>query len=62
MKIQVDADICQGHGRCFSFAPELFDSDDMGHAIADNREVPPELEEAAEKARLNCPEYAITVD
>lgn len=62
MKITVDSDKCEGHNRCYSIAPELFDVDDYGYATAANDGVVPEGSE--EKARLaidNCPEYAIEV-
>lgn len=63
MRVKVDGDKCQGHNRCFSLAPELFDVDDYGYAteIGDG-EVPPELEEKARLAVANCPEYAITIE
>jgi ferredoxin len=63
MRIVVDADKCQGHNRCFALAPELFDVDDYGTAIALNDgEVPAELEEKARLAAANCPEFAITLE
>jgi ferredoxin len=62
MRISVDADKCQGHNRCYALAPELFDVDDYGYASAvGDGVVPPELEEKAELAAANCPEYAITI-
>ena len=30
MKVTVDANLCQGHARCYAIAPELFDVDDYG--------------------------------
>lgn len=62
MKIRVNPDLCQGHNRCCSLAPELFDVDDYGEASALNDGVVPQGME--EKARLcidNCPEFAIEV-
>lgn len=61
-RVHVDPDKCQGHNRCYSLAPELFDVDDYGIAseIGDGL-VPPELEEKARRAVANCPEYAITI-
>lgn len=62
MKIHFDAAKCQGHGRCYSLAPDLFDSDDLGNAVV---LVPGDLDaEQLKKATLaasNCPEYAIEV-
>jgi ferredoxin len=62
IRVQVDQTKCQGHNRCYSLAPELFDVDDYGisSAIGDGV-VPPELEEKARRAVANCPEYAITI-
>ena len=64
MKIRLDSSKCQGHGRCYALAPDVFDSDDLGQAVlllADG-DVPPELEAAARLAADNCPEYAITIE
>lgn len=61
MRIVLDSQACQGHGRCYSLAPELFDSDDEGYAVLlAESEVPAEHEDAARLAADNCPEFAIT--
>ncbi len=62
MRVRVDLDKCQGHNRCYSLAPELFDVDDYGIAseLGDG-DVPPELADKARRAVANCPEYAITL-
>ncbi|MDH3060927.1 ferredoxin, partial [Gordonia alkanivorans] len=31
MKIVVDRDTCQGHGRCAVYAPEVYELDDEGY-------------------------------
>jgi ferredoxin len=59
VKIRIDPDRCQGHARCFALAPELFAVDDYGQASVIVDEVPPALEDRAELAIANCPEYAI---
>ena len=62
MRVHVDADKCQGHNRCYSLAPELFDVDDLGNAVELNDGIVPEgLEHKARLAVANCPEYAITL-
>jgi ferredoxin len=62
MKINYDRSACQGHNRCYSLAPELFDVDDDGYAILRvDGEIPAELEGKARLAADNCPEYAITI-
>jgi ferredoxin len=64
MKIRLDNSACQGHGRCYSLAPELFDADDEGYAVLklDGEEVPAGSEGAATLAADNCPEFAIEVE
>jgi ferredoxin len=64
VKIHLDNEKCQGHGRCYALAPDVFDSDDEGYAVLrlTSAEVPAELESAAQLAADNCPEYAITVE
>ena len=62
MKVTVDQEKCQGHNRCYSLAPELFDVDDYGVAsAAGDGVVPPELEDKARRAVANCPEFAISL-
>jgi ferredoxin len=61
-RVEVDQEKCQGHNRCYSLAPELFDVDDLGTASArGDGVVPEELLEKARRAVANCPEYAITI-
>lgn len=63
MRINLNTDACQGHGRCYALAPELFDSDDEGYSVLlGSGDVPAELEEAARLAADNCPEFAITIE
>jgi len=62
MKVHVDPDKCQGHNRCKVLAPELFELDGYGNAKEiGHGSVPPGLEEKAELARANCPEWAIVI-
>ena len=62
MKIAVDAGKCQGHARCYALSPELFSVDDYGQAsVNGDGTVPPELEDKAELAIANCPEFAIAI-
>jgi ferredoxin len=62
LKIRVDQDKCQGHARCKSLAPELFDLDEFGnaHEVGDGT-VPAGQEDNAWLAQTNCPEIAIEV-
>jgi ferredoxin len=62
MRITFDRAACQGHGRCYSLAPQVFDSDDEGYAVLKvDGDVPAELEDEAVLAADNCPEFAIEV-
>jgi ferredoxin len=60
-EISIDADRCTGHGRCYSLAPDVFDADEVGHAIVLVGEVSGELERQAKTGEQNCPEQAITL-
>ena len=63
MRVRVDGEKCQGHNRCFSLAPELFELDDLGYSHERNDgTVPPGLEEKARLAVANCPERAISIE
>ena len=59
MRIQLDPERCQGHGRCYSLAPDLFDSDDVGHCVLLVDEVPEGREADARSGVENCPEQAL---
>jgi ferredoxin len=62
LRLHVDQDKCQGHARCKSLAPELFELDEFGnaHEVGDGT-VPAGLEDKAWLAQTNCPEIAIEV-
>lgn len=60
-RVSVDADLCTGHGRCYSLAPDVFDSDDVGHCVVLVENVSGEFESAAKTGQQNCPEQAINL-
>src|SRR5204863_7739873 len=62
LKIRVDQDKCQGHARCKSLAPELFELDEFGnaHEVGDGS-LPAGLEDKAWLAQTNCPAIPIEV-
>lgn len=63
MKLILDSDKCQGHGRCYALAPELMDSDDYGDAVLiGDGTVPEGMEEQARLIVDNCPEFAISLE
>jgi len=61
MRIRIDGDLCQGHGRCYTLAPDLLESDDEGYVTlkGSEMEVPPGMESAARMVVNACPEDAI---
>ena len=62
MKVQIDSTLCQGHGRCYDLAPDLFGDDDEGFGIVlGDGIVPPAKEQEARLAAANCPERAIAL-
>lgn len=63
MRIVLDNERCQGHGRCYNLAPDLFGPDDDGYAVVlIDGELDAEQSAQANLAAANCPEYAITVE
>lgn len=62
MKIHLDTAKCQGHGRCYSLAPELFDCDDLGTAVVlVTDDLDTDQLKKAQLAAGNCPEFAIVI-
>jgi ferredoxin len=62
MRVAIDGDRCNGHGRCYDLAPDLFDADDDGRGVVTRADVPPELEDQARRAEGGCPERAVRVE
>lgn len=63
MKVRIDDDLCEGHGRCYALAPTVFEPDDIGNAqVIGDGSVPADLEDRARLAAANCPEHAITIE
>jgi ferredoxin len=54
-------DRCQGHGRCYSLCPAVFEPDDEGFSVVAVPRPSVELEPAARLAAEACPERAIVV-
>jgi ferredoxin len=58
--VSIDPERCQGHGRCYELAREVFGADDEGYGVVlGDGAVPADLRERARLAELNCPESAI---
>ena len=64
MKLVVDQERCQGHGRCHAIAPEIFDLDELGYSVllCEAGEVPAAMADIAARAAAGCPERAITLE
>ena len=61
-RVHVDPEKCQGHNRCYTISPELFDLDDLGMSSEIGTGiVPAELIGKARLAVDNCPERAISL-
>jgi ferredoxin len=62
MRVLIDSESCQGHGRCYDLAPEVFGEDEDGYAtLLCPDGVPQELQDDARLAVANCPEDALSV-
>ncbi len=62
MKVTIDTSLCTGHGRCYTLAGDVFESDDEGYSVLRYPDgIPPELEASARRAVEGCPEQAIKI-
>ncbi|MEY2476216.1 MAG: ferredoxin [Actinomycetota bacterium] len=63
MRVHIDQERCQGHGRCYAVAPQVIEADELGNGreIGDGS-VAPELEGTVRKAAANCPESAVIIE
>jgi ferredoxin len=62
MKLRINSDVCQGHGRCYDLAPDLFGDDEEGFGqVLGDGVIPSDKEREARLAVANCPERAIEV-
>jgi ferredoxin len=60
VRLRIDSERCQGHGRCYDLVPELFGEDDEGYGkVLGTGVVPPDKVQEARRAVANCPERAI---
>ncbi|WP_235486683.1 ferredoxin, partial [Frankia sp. AvcI1] len=62
MRLTIDTARCQGHGRCYDLAPELFTDDDSGYGEVTVADVPADRVELARRAAEACPERAVLLD
>lgn len=62
VKIIVDSHLCQGHARCVTICPDVFDIDDQGKGIVIRDAVSADLIEDMDEAVMACPESAIRAE
>jgi ferredoxin len=65
MRVEIDSALCQGHGRCYNLAPDLFGEDEDGYStltpLTAGGQVPAARGDDAQLAAANCPESAIAI-
>lgn len=59
MKVEVDRELCQGHGQCQESAPEVFEVRDDGFAYVLRDADTPELIAKTQEASSRCPVDAV---
>ena len=62
MKVTVDSGRCMGHGQCYSWGPEVYQSDDQGYCVVPVAEITGDRVAQAIAGAEACPESAITID
>jgi ferredoxin len=63
MKLSVSAELCRGHGRCYTLAEDLLVDDDEGYVSVRGLiiDVPDDQVDDARNAAGSCPERAIAL-
>jgi ferredoxin len=62
MKVEIDLEVCVGHGKCYLVAPEVFQpGDDLGRAkmLREVSTAEPDLLRRTKNAVAGCPEGAL---
>jgi ferredoxin len=63
VRIGIDTERCEGHGRCYALAPDLVEPDDLGNAqVIGDGAVRADQEPKAHQAVANCPEHAVLLE
>jgi ferredoxin len=60
-RVHVDPDKCQGHNRCYSVSPDLFELDDLGMSSEVGAGLVPAGQLTLARLAANCPEHAISL-
>jgi ferredoxin len=61
VRVLVDAELCMGHGQCYTRAPKVYGPDHDGFSVVTEPEVDGDLFHHATEGAGACPESAITV-
>jgi ferredoxin len=61
VRLLIDQNVCQGHGRCYATAPELIKADDQGYPVVPEGGLEVEDRDLAEEIEGGCPEMAISL-
>ena len=61
-RLRVNPIACEAHGLCAELLPEWIALDDWGYPIVDDRPIPAELIEHAQRAADACPTLALLLD
>ena len=61
MRIEVDRDLCQGHGVCEAEAPDVFEVSKKGELTILQPTPPESLRSQVEAAVKYCPTHALTL-
>ncbi|MBV8159706.1 MAG: ferredoxin [Acidimicrobiia bacterium] len=63
VRIHIDRERCEGHGRCYALAPSLVEPDELGNGRElGEGSVPADQEANAQQAEANCPERAVLLE
>jgi ferredoxin len=62
MRVILDREKCQGHGRCYVLAPEVFGPDEEGYGTVRQADVSGEALAQARLGEQGCPEVAIRIE
>ena len=60
-KVVTEPGRCQGHGKCVTECPEVFDTDEQGYVVVRAVEIPDSLRAAVQRCVDDCPEGALGV-
>jgi ferredoxin len=59
LRLVVDGTACDGHGVCAELFPEHVTLDRWGYPLLEGAEIPPRLQEHADRAVASCPRLAL---